>query len=79
MLYLVFYSKVDTAKGKGQQLREWVKEGQVIVTINALGIGIDIADIQIVVYAGALQRLQDYTQESRQARQDSKASKAVIV
>ncbi len=55
MLCLVFHSKVDIAKGKGQWLREWVKEGQVIVTTNALGIGIDIADVQIVVYVGALQ------------------------
>ncbi len=78
-MYLVFYSKVDTVEGKGQQLREWVKEGQVIVTTNALGIGIDVADVQIVVHAGVLQQLQDYTQESRQARQDSKASEAVIV
>ena len=79
LLYLVFYSKVDIAEGKGQRLREQVKEGQVIVITNALGIGIDIVDVRIVVYVGALRQLQDYMQESRQARQDSKASKAVMV
>ncbi|KAK0744616.1 P-loop containing nucleoside triphosphate hydrolase protein [Apiosordaria backusii] len=45
----VYYSSVDTAEGKARRVREWVSGGRVIVTTNALGMGIDIPDVRVVV------------------------------
>ncbi|KAK4118465.1 P-loop containing nucleoside triphosphate hydrolase protein, partial [Parathielavia appendiculata] len=75
----VFHSKVDTAEGKGRRWREWVEAGRVIVTTNALGMGIDVADVRMVVHAGPPRRLRDYAQESGRAGRDGEASEAVIV
>lgn len=56
----VYHSKVDTAAGKAQRLRVWRESGRVIVTTNALGMGVDIPDVRMVVHAGAPRRLRDY-------------------
>jgi superfamily II DNA helicase RecQ len=83
----VYHSKVDTKEGKAQRVRAWQKGGQgsgednsrVIVTTNALGMGIDIPDIRMVVHAGAPRRLRDYAQESGRAGRDGLISEAVII
>jgi superfamily II DNA helicase RecQ len=51
----------------------------VICATNALGLGVDIPDIRVVIYAGQPQKLRDYAQESGQARRDKESSKAIIV
>lgn len=78
----VFHSKVDTAEGKERRLRAWAEGSggaRVIVTMNALGMGIDIRDVRLVVHAGAPRRLRDYTQESGRTGRDEARSEAVIV
>lgn len=78
----VFHSKVDTAEGKERRLQAWAEgtgAARVIVTTNALGMGIDIPDVRLVVHAGAPRRLRDYAQESGRAGRDGARSEAVIV
>ncbi|KAK4117938.1 P-loop containing nucleoside triphosphate hydrolase protein, partial [Parathielavia appendiculata] len=75
----VFHRTVDTVEEKGRRLREWARVGRVIVTTNALGMGIDVADVRMVVHAGAPRRLRDYAQESGRAGRDGEKSEAVIV
>jgi superfamily II DNA helicase RecQ len=53
--------------------------GRVIVTTNALGMGVDIPDVRMVVHAGAPRRLRDYAQESGRAGRDGLRSTAVVV
>ncbi|KAI8680548.1 Atp-dependent dna helicase [Fusarium keratoplasticum] len=48
----VFHSKVDTAAGKTQRLRSWIDQGHLIVATNALGLGVDVPDVRLVVHAG---------------------------
>lgn len=60
LLYAVYHSKVDTVEGKGKRLKEWIKRGRLIVATNALGLGVDVPDVWLVVYAGMLRRLRDY-------------------
>ena len=75
----VYHSKVDTAAGKAQRLRKWRESGRAIVTTNALGMGVDIPDVRMVVHAGAPRRLRDYAQESGRAGRDGAVSQAVVI
>jgi ATP-dependent DNA helicase RecQ len=50
-----------------------------MVATNALGLGVNIVDIRVVIHAGALYKIRDYAQKSRRARRDQLASEAIIV
>jgi superfamily II DNA helicase RecQ len=60
---------------------QWFQTGQthVIAATSALGMGINIPDIQYVIHLGQPWTLLDYGQESGRAGQDGLASKAVII
>ncbi|RKK63864.1 hypothetical protein BFJ69_g16845 [Fusarium oxysporum] len=75
----VYHSKVDTTLGKRQRLRSWMEQGHLIVATNALGLGVDVPDVRLVVHAGMPSRLRDYVQESGRAGRDGGQSEAVVV
>jgi superfamily II DNA helicase RecQ len=56
---------------------EW--ESRVIAATNALGMGMDLPDIRVVIHAGQPRKLRDYAQESSQAGRDRENSEANIV
>jgi ATP-dependent DNA helicase RecQ len=61
-------------------MKDWInRKHRVIIATNTLGLGIDISDIQVVIYAGAPRKIRDYAQESRQAGRDRLASEAIII
>lgn len=76
----MYHRHVDDPVGKQQRMKAWI-EGQhrVIVATNALGLGVDIPDIRVVVHLGRPRRLRDYAQESGRAGRDREASEAIIV
>ncbi|KAH7169547.1 RecQ helicase [Fusarium sp. MPI-SDFR-AT-0072] len=75
----VYHSKVDTTLGKRQRLRSWIEQGHLIVATNALGLGVDVPDVRLVMHAGMPSRLRDYVQESGRAGRDGGQSEAVVV
>jgi RecQ family ATP-dependent DNA helicase len=75
----VYHSKVDTVEGKIRRLKEWMKGGRLIVATNALGLGVDVPDVRLVVHVGMPRRLRDYVQESGRAGRDGGVSKAIVV
>ena len=46
---------------------------------SALGAGIDIPDVRLVVYVRLPQSLRDFVQESGRAGRDSQVSRSVVV
>ena len=75
----VYHSRVDTSEGKARRLQSWREKGDLIVATNALGLGIDVPDVRLVVHAGMPRRIRDYAQESGRAGRDGGASQAVVV
>jgi superfamily II DNA helicase RecQ len=75
----VYHSKIDTAMGKWQRLRLWMEQGHLIVATDALGLGVDVPDVRLVVHAGMPRRLRNYVQESGRAGRDGRQSEAVVV
>jgi superfamily II DNA helicase RecQ len=51
----------------------------VITATNALGMGVDILDIRVIIHIGAPRMLLDYAQESGRAGRDGQASEAIII
>jgi len=76
----VYHRNVDDHIGKAQRMREWLRgDNRVIVATNALGLGVDIPDIRVVIHAGPPRKLRDYAQESGRAGRDGLPSEAIIV
>src|SRR5579862_514407 len=65
---------------KTEALKEWIEgKSRVIVGTNALGLGIDVADVRLVLHVGGIFNLLDYGQESGRAGRDGKRSEARIL
>ncbi|KAF4436754.1 putative ATP-dependent DNA helicase Q1 [Fusarium austroafricanum] len=80
---LTYWNKVDTEEGKAKRMDEWMAgnrdEGGLIVATNALGMGMDVPDVRLVVHAGMPRQLRNFVQESGRAGRDGQASEAVVV
>jgi len=76
----IYHRNVDDRAGKARQMKELIEgRHRVISATNALGLGVDIPDIRVVIHAGQPQKLRDYAQESGRAGRDRENSKAIIV
>ncbi|KAF6783210.1 hypothetical protein CSOJ01_15923, partial [Colletotrichum sojae] len=78
-----FYSDVDTTEGKAERLAAWRNgngaDGGIVVATNALGLGIDIPDVRLVVHAGMPRELRRFVQESGRGGRDGQRSRSVVV
>ncbi|WKT38183.1 Helicase, C-terminal [Fusarium oxysporum f. sp. vasinfectum] len=65
---------VDIEEGKAKRIDEWMAgnrdEGGLIVATNALGMGMDVPDVRLVVHAGMPRQLRNFVQESGRAGRD---------
>jgi superfamily II DNA helicase RecQ len=75
-----YHHQVDSRSGKARRMKELMDgSSRIIVATNALGLGVDIPDIRVVIHAQAPFKLRDYAQESGRAGRDGVASEAIIV
>jgi RecQ family ATP-dependent DNA helicase len=82
-----YHREVDTRDGKAERLRAWrqgvrrdqIGEGRVIVATNALGLGIDVPDIRVVIHVDMPVKMEDYGQQSGRAGRDGQASEAIVL
>ena len=83
----VYHRSIDSKDGKFRRLDDWrnardnggAGQGRVIVATNALGLGVDVPDIRVVIHVGKIWALKDYAQESGRAGRDGKRSEAIII
>lgn len=74
-----YYSSADTRDGKSRMMEAWKADERVIVATNALGMGIDVPDVRLVVHAWMPRRIRDLVQESGRAGRDGRRSRSVVV
>ncbi|WKT53675.1 hypothetical protein QSH57_004259 [Fusarium oxysporum f. sp. vasinfectum] len=82
-----YHRDVDTRDGKAERLRAWMSGlereryggGRVIVATNALGLGIDVPDIGVVMHVEMPFEMADYAQQSGRAGRDGKRSEAIVI
>lgn len=74
-----YYSDIDTVKGKKKRLTGWIEGGRVIVGSSALEMGIDVANVRLVVHAWMPRRMRSYVQGSGRGGRDGQISEAVVV
>jgi hypothetical protein len=82
-----YYREIDTRDGKAARLQQWIGdvqrelygEGRVIMATNALGLGIDIPNIRVVLHLGMPREMVDYAQQSGRARRDGNPSEAIVL
>ena len=68
------------AVGKASLLAEFIAGKQrVIIATSALGIGVDVPDIQCIIHIDWPFSVLDYAQESGRARRDREWSEAIII
>ncbi|KAK4158625.1 hypothetical protein QBC43DRAFT_305289 [Cladorrhinum sp. PSN259] len=75
----VYHSRVAGKDEKSGVVRRWVEAGGAIVATCALGAGIDIPDVRLVVHVGIPSSLRDFVQESGRAGRDGSISRSIIV
>ncbi|RKL22022.1 hypothetical protein BFJ72_g14786 [Fusarium proliferatum] len=78
-----YWNKAGSAEDKARWMEEWRtsvggKSGWIVAT-NALGLGVDVPDVRLVVHAEMPRRLRDFVQESGRGGRDGKRSKSVVV
>lgn len=65
---------------KTEALQEWIEnKSRVIVGTNALGLGIDVDDVRLVLHAEVGYGLMNYGQESGRAGRDGLRSEAIVL
>jgi RecQ family ATP-dependent DNA helicase len=82
-----YHREVDTRDGKAERLKAWMGgiqrdqygSGRVIVATNALGLGIDVPDIRVVMHVEMPYEMADYAQQSGRAGRDGEHSEAIVV
>ena len=77
--YSIYYYNIGTDAKKQilQQLTN--RQEQVFTATNILKLGINIQNIQGVIYIGIPKKIHNYTQESKRAKQNRLKSKAIII
>ncbi|KAK5651004.1 hypothetical protein OQA88_2934, partial [Cercophora sp. LCS_1] len=74
-----YHARAGESGEKTEIVRRWVEEGGAIVATCALGAGIDIPDVRLVVHVGRPKTLRDFVQESGRAGRDGQPSRSVII
>lgn len=75
-----YYRGAGSAEEKRRILRRFTtQEERVIAATNALGLGVDIPTVRVVIHVGVCQKMKQYSQESGRAGRDGKASEAIIM
>ena len=76
----IYNAQIGDEKLKKRVLKR-MREGdeRVWVATNALGVGIDIPNIRVVIHIGVKEKMRDYVQESGRAGRDSERSEGIIM
>ncbi|KAH0424146.1 hypothetical protein CcaCcLH18_11710 [Colletotrichum camelliae] len=77
-----FFSNVNSTEGKAAQLKAWRQSNRaegVVVATNALGLGINIPDVQLIIHTNMPTGLQRFMQESGRAGRNGQPSASVVI
>ena len=80
MLNCPIYFKDEKSTRKTEVFNELTRNiNPICATTNALGLGIDISTVQVVIYYGTSRILREYVQESGRAGRNQRKSEAILL
>jgi hypothetical protein len=74
-----YHGQIGSSAERSRIIRQWVEEGGAICATNALGVGVDIPDVRLVVHAGLPRSLRDLAQESGRGGRDGGVCRSIVV
>jgi superfamily II DNA helicase RecQ len=74
-----YFADVADKEEKDQIVRGWREQGGAIVATNALGAGLDVPDVRLIIHVDLPKTLRDFVQESGRAGRDGLRSESVVV
>lgn len=78
-----YWSQAGSAERKQRMMASWVGSeagwDRVIIATNALGLGVDVGDVRLVVHGGMPRDIPNFVQESGRGGRDGAGSGSVVV
>jgi superfamily II DNA helicase RecQ len=74
-----YYNKAGSREEKQRRMQSWRTTRRLIVATNALGLGINVQDVRLVIHVGLPYQVRAFAQESGRLGRDGRQGASVIV
>jgi superfamily II DNA helicase RecQ len=74
-----YYNKVGSREEKRRRMQSWKTIQRLIVATNALGLGINVADVRLVIHVGVPYQVRAFAQESGRLGRDGRPGTSIMI
>lgn len=74
-----YYNKAGDREEKRRRMQGWMTTKRLIVATNALGLGINVPDVRLVIHVGLPYEIRAFAQESGRLGRDGKRGQSVVI
>jgi len=74
-----YFNKAGSREEKRRRMQAWMTTKRLIVATNALGLGINVPDVRLVIHVGLPYQVRAFAQESGRLGRDGKPGTSIII
>ncbi|PNP44455.1 hypothetical protein TGAMA5MH_03801 [Trichoderma gamsii] len=74
-----YYNKAGSREEKRRRMQSWITTRRLIVATNALGLGINVPDVRLVIHVGLPYQIRAFAQESGRLGRDGSAGTSIMI